>query len=181
METSFILKTLPALTLAAQIIFVITLLLYILSEKAKARITQFIKTRALLLAFFVALAGTLGSLFYSEVAGYEPCRLCWYQRIFLYPNVILLGLALYKKDKGIIPYGITLSIVGGAIAFYHYLIQRGIAPELPCSAVGYSTSCAQIFVMSYGYITIPLMALTAFVFILSILILGRESKPRTTG
>jgi len=91
----------------------------------------------------------------------------------MYPQVFLLGLALYKKDLGMAPYSLLLSSVGAVIAFYHYLLQLNIVPSLPCSAVGYSVSCSQIFVMNFGYITIPLMAFTAFL-LLAILGLIRK-------
>lgn len=129
------------------------------------------------IAFLVALVATLGSLFYSDVAGFEPCKLCWYQRILMYPQVILFGLALWKRDHGVWLYSLTLSVIGAAIAGYHYLLQLGIAPSLPCSAVGYSASCAQRFVMTFGYITIPVMALTAFVLLaLLALTMRRQSR-----
>src|SRR3989338_190832 len=81
-------------------------------------------------AFLVALFATLGSLFYSEIAHYTPCLLCWYQRIFKYPQVFLLGLGLVKRDKNIADYSLLLSVIGGILAAYHYLLQLGIAPEL---------------------------------------------------
>lgn len=131
---------------------------------------------ALRIAFGVSLVATLGSLFYSEIAHFTPCLLCWYQRIFMYPQTILLGLAIWKKDKGIALYSLTLSIIGAGIAGYHYLLQRGVGPELPCAAVGYSEACSQRFVMTFGYITIPLMALTAFLLIIvSMLSLRKKS------
>ena len=117
-------------------------------------------------AFLVALIATLGSLFYSEVAHFTPCTLCWYQRIFMYPQAVLFGLALWKKDRGIAVYGLVLSVIGALLALYHYLLQLGVAPELPCAAIGYSAACSQRFVMTFGYITIPLMALTAFLLIM---------------
>ena len=121
--------------------------------------------KALWFAFLVALIATSGSLFYSEVAGFEPCKLCWFQRIFMYPQVLLLGMAIWKKDRHIADYGILLAVLGALVAGYHYLLQLGIAPNLPCSAVGYSVSCSQVFVMNFGYITIPLMSFTAFLLI----------------
>lgn len=151
--------TLGALTVAGQ---ALSLLLLIVLVGRRERIINFVGAHALGCSFLVALIATLGSLFYSEIAGYEPCKLCWFQRIFMYPQVVLLGIALWKKDPGVTRYLLALSIIGGAIAGYHYLLQIGVAPELPCSAVGYSVSCSQRFVLQFGYITIPLMAFTAF-------------------
>ncbi|OGZ79497.1 MAG: hypothetical protein A2312_00255 [Candidatus Staskawiczbacteria bacterium RIFOXYB2_FULL_32_9] len=122
---------------------------------------------ALFFAFVVVLIATLGSLFYSEVAGYEPCKLCWFQRILMYPQVIILGMAFLKKDIGVVSYSIVLSAIGVVIAGYHYLLQIGVASSsVGCSVVGYSISCAQRFVMGFGYITIPMMAFTAFLLII---------------
>lgn len=129
---------------------------------------------ALRLALIVALTATGGSLFYSDIAGFEPCKLCWIQRIFMYPLVVLFTLGMLKKDRDIADYGLALSIIGAPIALYHYYLQRGGNPFVPCSTVGYSVSCAKTFVMSYGYITIPMMALTAFILI--IILLGMSKK-----
>lgn len=154
---------LSVLTIASQIVIVGI----ILGSVFRLRwITDFFGKRALVFAFLVALSATAGSLFYSEVAGYEPCKLCWFQRIFIYPQVIILGVALVARDIRVRMYSVALSSVGALIAGYHYLLQLGIAPNIPCAAVGYSISCAKNFVMNFGYITIPLMSLSAFVLIL---------------
>ena len=140
-----------------------------------------ISRNAIVLAFIVALVATLGSLFYSEIIGYEPCTLCWFQRIFMYPQVILLGMLLWKKrGAGIVDGNIILSIIGTAIALYHYLLQTGLTPGLPCSVTGYSVSCSERFVMSFGYITIPLMTLTAFVLITLLLGISKIQEKSDT-
>lgn len=128
-------------------------------------LTRLVANNAVLFSLIVAVLATAGSLFYSEIAGYEPCKLCWFQRIFMYPQVILLAIALWKRDDHIRLYSIWLSAVGAVIAAYHYLLQIGVISGGPCSAVGYSVSCAQRFVLQHGYITIPMMALTAFLMI----------------
>lgn len=155
---------LSSLTVIGQIIIVLLVVSFFVRQ---TRVLEFFSKYAVLFSFIVALIATLGSLFYSEVAGYEPCKLCWFQRIFMYSQVILLGIALWKKGGSLAIYNsITLSIIGAVIAGYHYLLQIGVAPELPCSAVGYSAACSQRFILQFGYITIPMMALTAFVLIL---------------
>lgn len=130
------------------------------------------------LGFLVSLVATSGSLFYSEIAGYEPCTLCWYQRILMYPQVLLFGLALKKKEKVIIDYVLGLSLVGLAIGIYHYLLQIDLVPSVVCDVVGYSASCTQRFEMEYGYITIPMMSLTAFLIITVSMILVRKFKKK---
>ncbi len=128
---------------------------------------NFIGDKGIAAAFAIAFLATGSSLFYSEIAGLVPCELCWFQRIFMYPQVIMLGIALWKKDRRIADYSIALSVIGATIAAYHYLLQIGIAPfALPCSAVGYSVSCSKVFVNDFGYVTIPMMALTAFLLII---------------
>ncbi len=133
------------------------------------KIPQLVRTHALPLAFTAALIATLGSLTYSEILGYEPCKLCWIQRILMYPQVVILGLALWGRHKGVralLDSSLVLAVVGSLVALYHYLMQLGVVPEGSCAAVGYSVSCAKIFVMTFGYITIPFMALSAFLLII---------------
>jgi disulfide bond formation protein DsbB len=110
----------------------------------------------------VALTSLFGSLYYSEIVGYEPCKLCWLQRIFIYPQVLILIIALYLKDNKAVHYILWMSLFALGIASYHYLGQLGFT-SLECGLVGYSVSCAERFVMNFGYITIPMMALTAMV------------------
>lgn len=116
----------------------------------------------LVFSFFITLVATLGSLFYSEIAGYTPCKLCWYQRILMYPQVIILGIAVLKNKTSALKTTLPLSLVGAPLALYHYILQ--LKPSMPsaCSSIGYSISCSQTFTMSLGYITIPLMSFTAF-------------------
>lgn len=128
----------------------------------------FFRTRAVRIAFLVALLAMLGSVTYSEVLGYEPCKLCWIQRILMYPQTLILGLALWGRHRGnhaLMDSSLILSGLGLVVSGYHYLLQLGIAPALPCSAVGYSAACSQRFVLQFGYITIPLMAFSAFLLI----------------
>lgn len=177
-------KILFLLTVAGDILIlgaVLTLIVYFVKKKQgrpfpfKNRLFGFLGKRAVLWAFIVALIATLGSLFYSEVAGYEPCKLCWFQRIFMYPQVVLLGMALFKKDKGILSYAVALSLPGLAVALSHYLLQTTGVSIFSCRAVGYSVSCAKIFVLNFGYITIPMMAATAFALIILFSLASRKS------
>lgn len=132
------------------------------------KLTGFFGERAILISFLVTFAATFGSLFYSEVAGFEPCLLCWWQRIFLYPQTILLFTAFIKKDRNMRLHSIILSSVGALIALYHTFIQFGGSSIVPCSATG--PSCQALYFLEYGYITIPTMSLTAFALILVIML-----------
>lgn len=156
-------------------IFIVALAVCFLSGQGK-KITGFFSANAPVIMLVVALTATLGSLTYSDIIGYEPCKLCWIQRIFMYPQVVLLAIALYKKERLIVDYILGLSVIGAVIALYHYLLQIGIAPALPCGAVGYSVSCSQRFVMEWGYITIPMMSLTAFLLIIVSALLATAQK-----
>lgn len=164
---------LGVLTMAGQIVSVV-LIICLVSGRGKECV-HFFGKQTLTLAFIVALTAMLGSLTYSNVIGYEPCELCWFQRIFMYPQVFLFALALWKKDRRVIDYSLILSTIGGLIALYHYLMQLDIAPSLPCAAIGYSVSCSQRFVMQFGYITIPLMAFTAFVMIILFVVSAKRA------
>lgn len=162
------------LTVAGQVIIILNLVVIFFFRKSGY--AGIVSGRVLFFSFVVALTAMTGSLIYSDVIGYEPCKLCWFQRIFMYPQVFLLALALWRKDRAIIDYAAFLSVFGAIIAGYHYLLQLEIAPDLSCGAVGYSVSCAQRFVMNFGYITLPLMALTAFLTILTFFLVDRKYK-----
>lgn len=131
--------------------------------------------KSLLLAWIAAIIATLGSLYFSEVMHFIPCTLCWYQRIFMYPLAIILGVAVYRNDKGIYKYALPLSIIGLLIAGYHTLLQR--IPYLQqfemCST---GVPCSKDYINWLGFITIPLLALIAFTIITVCLIICTRSK-----
>lgn len=160
------------LAVIGQIIIAITLVVLFVSwrKKRSHKLLDFLNRHAILFAFIVALVSMTGSLTYSELVGYTPCELCWFQRILMYPQVAILGIALLKKDKSVQDYSIVLSILGVSIAAYHYLLQRGVVAVSSCSAVGAAVSCAQVPFLQFGYITIPMMSFTAFSMILSFMI-----------
>jgi disulfide bond formation protein DsbB len=157
-------------TLAAHLGLLILGLAYIFFRPKTEALFKFLEANKFMLSFIVALTATASSLIYSEVIGLPPCILCWYQRIFMYPLVTILLIAIAKKDTRISPYILSLAVGGGLIALYHYLLQIGAAPAFSCSAVGYSVNCADTFRMSYGYITLPMMALTAFTVIAGLML-----------
>ena len=115
----------------------------------------------LYLAWIQAWVATLGSLFFSEVMKFPPCKLCWYQRICMYPLVAVLAVGIVKKDKNVYQYVLPLSITGFGIALYHNLIYYHIISEsfVPCSQ---GVSCTTKFFAWFGFITIPLLSLVAF-------------------
>ncbi|TBL78624.1 disulfide oxidoreductase [Paenibacillus thalictri] len=140
-----------------------------------SRVRRTMYDYALYFAWVVSLVATLGSLFLSEVIGFAPCKLCWFQRIFMYPLVILLGRASYTNDRGQIAYALPLSIIGGLFSLYHYAEQKipGLAKLLPCTS---GVPCNEDYLNWFGFITIPFMALIAFILITIFLWCGR-TKP----
>ncbi|QRG69495.1 disulfide oxidoreductase [Brevibacillus choshinensis] len=133
--------------------------------------------QAMFASWGVALIATAGSLFFSEVLKYIPCDLCWYQRILMYPLVILLGVASAKKDYKMSFYTLILSVIGGLISLYHYLIQKVPALHELGNACGI-VPCNSDYINWLGFITIPFLALIAFslIIVLQIFILknGKE-------
>ena len=159
--------------------FSIGLLILFFRERTEGtigtRIGNFLRRYGLFLAFLIVLAGTALSLYYSEVIGYPPCGLCWLQRVFLYPQVLLLAYAAWKRDYNIAPYIILLSIFGGIIALYQHALQMGwILDVLPCPAAPELADCAQRLVFEFGYITIPLMSFTSFAFVAVVMLFVRK-------
>ncbi|WP_144597605.1 MULTISPECIES: disulfide oxidoreductase [Bacillus] len=118
----------------------------------------------LFLIWVVALIATMGSLFFSEILKYEPCKLCWIQRILMYPIAITGAIAVIRKDYNYIIYVLPLSILGIFISGYHYGIQKGIInieSDHFCGRI----PCVGQYINWFGFITIPFLALTAFVII----------------
>lgn len=171
------------LAIAAQVASLV-LLVSLLSKKTPAFLAPFVRfvgQRGNLVAFIVSVLATLGSLIYSDVIGYAPCKLCWFQRIFMYPQVILFAVALWKKDSFTKLQGIVFSSIGALIALYHYVGQLGWNPfGLECLALGYSASCSKNFVLEFGYMTIPMMAFAAFILILMALLVSMKADKGTT-
>lgn len=165
-----------SLTIVAQVLTITFVLAHLIPKLRTSAFVTFFTSQSMLIAGIVAFLATVGSLIYSDIIGYTPCKLCWLQRVFIYPQVILLGVAFFRKDEWMKLYAIILSLIGGSIALFHYTGQLGLT-TLPCSAVGVSVSCVEKFVLKFGYITIPLMAFSACIFIASLLILsGKKEK-----
>jgi disulfide bond formation protein DsbB len=129
-------------------------------------------------AWLQTIAATFGGLYYSEVNRFAPCTLCWYQRIMMFPLVLIIAIGILRKDDKIHHYVLPLSLVGWVIAFYHVLLEKGLLPEAaaPCSL---GVSCTTKYVGYLGFITIPVMSLAAFsVIIICMLIFRQLLKPK---
>ncbi|MGO4888535.1 disulfide oxidoreductase [Anaerobacillus sp. MEB173] len=116
---------------------------------------------SLFAAWAISFIATLGSLFFSEVIGYIPCELCWYQRIVMYPLVVILGIAVVRKDAKQYIYVLPIASIGFVISFYHYLIQK--VPAFASNSISCGViPCTTQYINWAGFITIPFLALSAF-------------------
>ena len=123
--------------------------------------------REIHLTLIVASVATAGSLYLSEIAHLLPCRLCWYQRIAMYPLVVILVVAVWRKDRGSVRYVAPIALIGTAISTYHYLIQR--FPGLDSGSCGSGVSCSAPYFEQFGLMSIPYMAGSAFALILALM------------
>lgn len=122
---------------------------------------------SMLVMWTVSLIATLGSLYFSEVRGYEPCKLCWVQRIFMYPIAIMMTVAYIQKNPRIVITTLVFSIIGGVVSAYHYAIQK--VSFLQDSAISCGpVSCTGVYINWFGFITIPFLALTAFIILTAV-------------
>lgn len=135
---------------------------------------NFIKNNSLYFAWAISLVAMLGSLYFSEIANFPPCVLCWYQRIAMYPLVVILGFSIYKKSRDILLPALVLLPIGWAIGLYHNLLYYKILPEAaaPCIA---GVSCTTKYIEWFGFVTIPLLSFVAFTGIIALLIVHWKS------
>ena len=120
-------------------------------------------------AFAVSAIATGGSLFFSEIAHFVPCELCWYQRICMYPLSIVLLLAAIAGDFRVARYLLPLPLVGAGVSVYHLLIENRVVGESTACFVSAPGGCATKWINEFGYITIPTLALTGFVLLFELL------------
>ncbi|MBV9349283.1 MAG: disulfide bond formation protein B [Patescibacteria group bacterium] len=152
-------------------------LYFLRNEKNFMAFSAFMGRWGLWLAFFVSLFATIMSLAYSDYFGLVPCSLCWFQRMLLFPQVILFLMAAAKKDIYIADYSIVLSVIGAAISLYQHYIQMTGESPLPCPVSG--GDCVKRFLFEFNYITIPLAAFSAFA-LLFVLMLYVRARPRAS-
>lgn len=144
-------------------------------QSSAAAVVADLAPAALPLAAIIASTAMFGSLFFSEVLGYVPCTLCWYQRIAMYPLAVILLIAAVRRDaSGARRYGIPLAVIGAAIAGYHYLIQQ--FPSLETGACSLEAPCSAPYVWQYGFVSIPYMALAGFALILLVLLTTERTE-----
>jgi disulfide bond formation protein DsbB len=124
------------------------------------------------LAFLVTAIATGGSLFFSEIAGFVPCELCWYQRICMYPLSIVTLLAALADERRVARYLLPLPLVGAGVSVYHLLIENGVVKQSQICLLSAPGGCATKWIEEFGYVTIPVLALTGFALAFALLLLA---------
>lgn len=157
-------------------IFSVAVLCVLFFGPKKNKFLDFVEEHFLIIGFLVALLASLFSLVYSEIIGFPPCELCWYQRVFLFPQVFIFGGALWEKNKKIVKYAMPLLSVGFVISVYqNFIYYFGKSDNLPCDASG--VSCYKQLVSEFGgYISIPMLSLTSFLVIIALLLVAHFYK-----
>lgn len=122
------------------------------------------------IGWLVATVSTLAALFLGEVMGYTPCVLCWYQRICMFPLVLILGAGLFPFDRNVVRYALPLALAGWLLAVFHWAVASGLVPEsaTPCSQ---GVPCSVELVSWFGFLTLPLLSVLAFSTIIALLLL----------
>ena len=128
-------------------------------------------------AWLVASVSTLGALFFGEVMQLPPCVLCWYQRIFMFPLVLILPIGMFPFDPKVVRYSLPLAALGWLFAAFHVLLINGVIPEgmKPCTQ---GVPCSEKVIEWFGFVTIPLLALVAFSAIIALLVLANFRSSR---
>jgi disulfide bond formation protein DsbB len=151
-------------------------LLFLFVGRRNNAYLSFIDKHYLTLGFIISLSASLFSWVYSEIVGFLPCYLCWYQRVFLFPLVFIFGMAIWYRDRKIVKYVLPLLSVGFIISVYqNFMYYFGNGSTLPCDASG--VSCYQHLVSEFGgYISIPMLALSSFLALGSIVLVAHFYK-----
>jgi disulfide bond formation protein DsbB len=129
------------------------------------------------LAFVVTAIATGGSLFFSDIAGFPPCELCWYQRICMYPLSLLTLLMALRGAHRAARYLLPLPVVGAGVSVYHLLVENGVVGQSNACLISAPGGCATKWINEFGYMTIPTLALTGFALSLSFLLLASGENP----
>lgn len=149
-------------------------------RQARQRVASRLGPRAVPMAATVGAVTTLGSLYYSEVQGYVPCELCWYQRICMYPLAALLVVAALRRDRSIYWYAAPFVAIGAPLALYHWLVERvpALAESTSCSAL---VPCSVPYFEEIGFVTLAFMDLSAFLLIAVLLVCGFGARGSATS
>jgi disulfide bond formation protein DsbB len=127
-------------------------------------------------AFVVAAIGTGGSLFFSEIRGFIPCELCWFQRICMYPLSWLLLVLAWRADNRMARWLLPFPIFGAGVSTYHILIEQNVIHEPPACVITSGVGCSTKWINEFGYMTIPTLALTGFLLLIGFLVLASTGE-----
>lgn len=155
---------LPVLALVSHIVFVFLVACCIFYKSWGQTVVRFLGKHSLRLGLFASCIAVAGSLFYSEIMGFEACILCWWQRVLLYPSVFIFAMALWRRERSAYYYVIPLAVLAGIIGIYQSYVYLGGSSLLTCTSA--EGACLKIYVMAFGYITIPLMSATVSMYLL---------------
>lgn len=153
------------------------ILLFALIFARDSSLVKWVGTNAVLLSFLATLSAVAGSLFYSNIIGFDPCVLCWWQRIFMYPQVIIFFFAVIKRRSDVFLFTLPLSIIGGLIAIYQILLPYIESYGLGCGVT--TVSCTKLYINAFGYITIPVMSLTVFAILIILAVSNRMANSKS--
>jgi disulfide bond formation protein DsbB len=161
-------------TIATQVLTIALFAVFLLRTRIPTfgEIAASVSSWSMWAALLVSFGASAMTLIHTELYNLPPCPLCWWQRVFLYPQVILLTIALWKRERTVTYYSIALSIFGLAVALYHHILQIAPPGSLPCPAEG-EISCSQILFLEFGYITYPMMGATVFAFLIVLMLFNR--------
>jgi disulfide bond formation protein DsbB len=160
---------LAALGVAGQALFVLLVVLALVWRKG---LRAALEGYELWLAFLVSAIATGGSLFFSEIANFVPCELCWFQRICMYPLSIATLLAALANDRRAARYLLPLPLVGAGVSVYHLLVENGVVEQAKACLISSPGGCATKWINEFGYMTIPTLALTGFALCFAFLMLA---------
>ena len=174
--TRDVIVSLAVLGILGQLLVAVLVAAALLSLVGVRRPLELIRTSIwgyeLWLAFLVAALATAGSLFFSEIADFIPCELCWYQRIFMYPLAVTTLVAALFNDHRAARYLLPLPVLGAGVSIYHLLVENGLVEQTQACLVSAPGGCATKWVDEFGYVTIPTLALTGFALVFAFLVLS---------
>ena len=177
--TDRVITALAALGVAGQIAIALLLVVSMAAlfgvRRPARRVRSLLQGHELWLTFVVAAVATGGSLFFSEVANFVPCELCWFQRICMYPLTLTLLVAL-ARDRRAARYFLPLPLAGAGVAVYHLLVENHVIEQTQSCQISAPGGCATRWIEEFGYVTIPTLALTAF--LLAFILLLLAARPR---
>jgi disulfide bond formation protein DsbB len=162
---------LSLLALSGAVLFVLLRVLGLRSGTARA-LGAALEPLGLWLAFAVAATATLGSLYFSEVANFTPCRLCWFQRIAMFPLAVTLLVAAVRRDRGVRWYVVPQALLGLCVSVYHYVIEW--FPQLEKTSCEVTAPCTAVWFREFGFVSLAFMAGSGFLAVLALLLVRFE-------